>query len=110
MKNYLSLGTADRGRNPEPTAYRRRRRQHSQEQLFASGAEEAAVKRVLNAQRQRIRRLDETYRAAERARNAQRQRRLRANDEYRASEVFRNRLRRLRKSQVSTDRKYGFTA
>lgn len=118
--NYLRFGNVSdfarvAGSNIESAALRdvppasarpplRRRRQQRQEQLFASDAEEAAVKRVAKAQRQRIRRLDETYRAAERARNAQRQRRLRANDEYRACEVFRNRLRRLRKSQNGFNR------
>ncbi|KAH6934817.1 hypothetical protein HPB50_001132 [Hyalomma asiaticum] len=57
----------------------------------------AALKRSLNAQRQRIRRLDEAYRAAERERNAQRQRRLRSNPGYRARELLRNRLRRQQK-------------
>lgn len=60
----------------------------------------AALKRSLNAQRQRIRRLDEAYRAAERERNAQRQRRLRSNPAYRARELLRNRLRRQRKTAL----------
>lgn len=60
----------------------------------------AALKRSLNAQRQRIRRLDEAYRAAERVRSAQRQRRLRSNPAYRAREVLRNRLRRQRKAAL----------
>ncbi|XP_070385343.1 uncharacterized protein [Dermacentor albipictus] len=52
------------------------------------------TKEQLKTRRQRIWRMDESYRAAQRARNVERQRRLRANSEYRIREVFKNRLRR----------------
>ncbi|KAL1416860.1 hypothetical protein MTO96_027455 [Rhipicephalus appendiculatus] len=81
---------------PLPRRLRLCRQQCCAEKLAARDA----LRRSLNAQRQRIRRLDEAYRVAERARNAQRQRRLRANAEYRARELYRNRLRRRQKNAL----------
>lgn len=88
---------------PLPRSLRLCRQQCCAEKLAARDA----LRRSLNAQRQRIRRLDEAYRVAERARNAQRQRRLRANAEYRARELYRNRLRRRQKNALRYGAQYG---
>ncbi|XP_054930202.2 uncharacterized protein [Dermacentor andersoni] len=82
----------------------RRRRLCRQQCCAEKAAAAAALRRSLNAQRQRIRRLDESYRAAERARNAQRQRRLRADAEYRERELLRSRARRRRKNELCRHR------
>ncbi|XP_065287193.1 uncharacterized protein [Dermacentor albipictus] len=82
----------------------RRRRLCRQQCCAEMAAAAAALRRSLNAQRQRIRRLDESYRAAERARNAQRQRRLRADAEYRERELLRSRVRRQRKNELCRHR------
>ncbi|KAH8026258.1 hypothetical protein HPB51_017796 [Rhipicephalus microplus] len=81
---------------PLPRPMRLCRQQCCAEALAARNV----LRRSLNAQRQRIRRLDEAYRTAERVRNAQRQRRLRANAEYRARELYRSRLRRMQKAYL----------
>ncbi|XP_075740472.1 uncharacterized protein LOC142786714 [Rhipicephalus microplus] len=81
---------------PLPRPMRLCRQQCCAEALAARNV----LRRSLNAQRQRIRRLDEAYRTAERVRNAQRQRRLRANAEYRARELYRSRLRRMQKNAL----------
>lgn len=88
---------------PLPRSLRLCQQQCCAEKLAARDA----LRRSLNAQRQRIRRLDEAYRVAERARNAQRQRRLRANAEYRARELYRNRLRRRQKNALRHGAQYG---
>ncbi|XP_049522764.1 uncharacterized protein LOC125945193 [Dermacentor silvarum] len=82
----------------------RRRRLCRQQCCAGEAAAAAALRRSLKAQRQRIRRLDESYRAAERARNAQRQRRLRADAEYRERELLRSRLRRQQKNALCRQR------
>ncbi|KAL1416858.1 hypothetical protein MTO96_027453 [Rhipicephalus appendiculatus] len=68
---------------PLPRRLRLCRQQRCAEKLAARDA----LRRSLNAQRQRIRRLDEAYRVAKKVRNAQSQRRLRDNAEYRTREL-----------------------